>query len=202
MRQYALVPATDAELVDAWFRLGFGHQQALGIREVPPAEASPPGVSVRAPGPDDLDDLVALDRLAEHQAGAPVFGGEPPRQDPEELRAELLEELEDGSVATLVAELDGRVVGCATVAPIAYSSLHRGLAQAEDACLLGYAYTLPEARGSGAGRALTDGVFGWARERGYARIVVDWRVTNLLASRFWPARGFRPTFLRLYRSIP
>jgi hypothetical protein len=27
-------------------------------------------------------------------------------------------------------------------------------------------------------------------------------MTNLLASRFWPARGFRPTFLRLYRSIP
>jgi hypothetical protein len=27
-------------------------------------------------------------------------------------------------------------------------------------------------------------------------------VTNLLASRFWPKRGFRPFFLRLYRSIP
>jgi hypothetical protein len=27
-------------------------------------------------------------------------------------------------------------------------------------------------------------------------------VTNLLASRFWPRRGFRTTFLRLYRSIP
>ena len=30
----------------------------------------------------------------------------------------------------------------------------------------------------------------------------DWRVTNLLASRFWPRRGFRTTFLRLYRHIP
>jgi hypothetical protein len=27
-------------------------------------------------------------------------------------------------------------------------------------------------------------------------------VTNLLASRFWPRRGFRTTFLRVYRSIP
>jgi hypothetical protein len=27
-------------------------------------------------------------------------------------------------------------------------------------------------------------------------------VTNLLSSRFWPARGFRETFLRLYRHIP
>src|SRR5919198_74044 len=34
-RHYTLVPATDAALVDAWFRLGFGQQQAHGIREVP-----------------------------------------------------------------------------------------------------------------------------------------------------------------------
>jgi hypothetical protein len=33
-------------------------------------------------------------------------------------------------------------------------------------------------------------------------MVTDWRVTNLLSSRFWPARGFRTTFLRLYRHIP
>jgi hypothetical protein len=33
-------------------------------------------------------------------------------------------------------------------------------------------------------------------------MVTDWRMTNMLASRFWPKRGFRVTFLRLYRSIP
>jgi hypothetical protein len=33
-------------------------------------------------------------------------------------------------------------------------------------------------------------------------MVTDWRVTNLLASRFWQRRGFEPVFLRLYRSIP
>ena len=44
--------------------------------------------------------------------------------------------------------------------------------------------------------------FAWARERGHETMVVDWRVTNLLASRFWPRRGFRESFLRLYRSIP
>ena len=44
--------------------------------------------------------------------------------------------------------------------------------------------------------------FAWARERGHEVMVTDWRVTNLLSSRFWPARGFRETFLRLYRHIP
>ena len=32
-------------------------------------------------------------------------------------------------------------------------------------------------------------------------MVTDWRATNLLSSRFWTARGFRPTFLRLHRLI-
>jgi hypothetical protein len=40
------------------------------------------------------------------------------------------------------------------------------------------------------------------RELGFPTMITDWRVTNLLSSRFWPKRGFRPTFLRLYRSIP
>src|SRR5215210_6139505 len=33
-RHYSLVPTSDAALVDAWFRLGFGHQQAHAIREL------------------------------------------------------------------------------------------------------------------------------------------------------------------------
>ena len=41
-----------------------------------------------------------------------------------------------------------------------------------------------------------------AREAGYEACGTDWRATNLLASRFWPRRGFRPTFLRLYRHLP
>jgi hypothetical protein len=43
--------------------------------------------------------------------------------------------------------------------------------------------------------------FAWARACRHDAIVVDWRVTNLLASRFWTARGLRPTFLPLHRLI-
>jgi hypothetical protein len=39
------------------------------------------------------------------------------------------------------------------------------------------------------------------RETGYRTAVTDWRATNLLSSRTWPRLGFRPTFLRLFRSI-
>jgi ribosomal protein S18 acetylase RimI-like enzyme len=200
-RHYAMVPASDAPLVDAWFRVGFGQQQALGMREVPPLTEIDRGVTVRVARSGDIEALVPLDLLGEHQAGSPTFAPTPaPNAD--EVRDDLAEEIADPRAALLVAELDGRVVGCATAAPVEYSGLHGGLARPEHACVLGYAATLPEVRGSGAGLALTDGVYAWAREEGYGTIVVDWRVANLLASRFWEGRGFRTTFLRLYRSIP
>jgi hypothetical protein len=31
---------------------------------------------------------------------------------------------------------------------------------------------------------------------------VDRRMVNLLSSRFWPRRGFRARYLRLYRAVP
>jgi GNAT superfamily N-acetyltransferase len=57
-------------------------------------------------------------------------------------------------------------------------------------------------RGTGLGVALTNYVIGWAAENGFETMSTDWRLTNLVASRFWPARGFRPAFIRVYRSIP
>ncbi len=127
----------------------------------------------------------------------------------EEITASSLIKIDhDGNVIAkpdfgeLVAELDGRVVGVFVVAPIELSSRNAGLARPEGATLLAWAATRPDVRGSGAGVALTEAAFAWARERGYRVVVTDWRETNLLASRFWPARGFRRTFLRLYRSIP
>ena len=71
-----------------------------------------------------------------------------------------------------------------------------------DSIDLANAATEPSDRGSGVGVALAAHVLGWAHEHGYPTMITDWRMTNLEASRFWPRRGFRETFLRLYRSIP
>jgi ribosomal protein S18 acetylase RimI-like enzyme len=202
-RHYAQVPATDPELVNAWFRLSFGAQHASAIQETPEAtDETPLGVKVRRAVEDDVDAVVRLDlELPRHQELSPVFAPGP-RYTEEESRADFLEELDDRERALLVAEIDGHVVGALVMVDVAKSSLHSGLSRPERAAFLGFAATLPEARGSGAGLALTNGGLAWAREHGYPVTVVDWRETNLLASRFWPARGFRRTFLRLYRSIP
>ncbi|MEP6910243.1 MAG: GNAT family N-acetyltransferase [Actinomycetota bacterium] len=202
-RHYALVPATDLDLVDAWFRLSFGAQHAMGIQETPERLDSPvTGVEVRRAGPADIEETMATGSvLSEHQLRSPVFGSYPLPTD-EELRADVLEELSDAEAATFIAEREGRPVGALVMVPADKSSMHAGLARPERAALLGYAATLPEVRGSGAGLALTNAGLAWARENDYPVVVVDWRETNLLSSRFWPARGFRRTFLRLYRSIP
>jgi GNAT superfamily N-acetyltransferase len=200
MRQYVMAPAADAAAVDAWFRLSFGQQHAHGIREVPDV-SWPPGV--RLAGMEDIDELVELSPLlVEHQARAPVFGIGLPRESPEEIRAEILEDLANPDFGELVAEQDGRIVGAFQLVPVELSGQHSSLARPEGAVLLSWAATRPEVRGSGAGVALTNAGFAWAREHGYKTMVTDWRETNLLSSRFWPQRGFRRTFLRLYRSIP
>jgi len=201
---YALAPAGDAVLIDAWFRLGFGAQHAHGIQEVPPHTdvRMPPGVEIRPPRADEVEELIAVDlALPEHQAKAPVFSRRSPPSR-EESRKEWLETLAGDEEHILIGYLEGRPVACWAYVPLERSSEHKGLTQAQNAAFLGFASTLPEARGSGLGVALTDAGFAWAAEQDYSVMVTDWRETNLLASRFWPRRGFRRTFLRLYRSIP
>jgi ribosomal protein S18 acetylase RimI-like enzyme len=200
-RHYAIVPATDRALVDAWFRLSFGAQHAQGIREVPEAAGANSDFVVRPAGAEDAETAARLDLLLpDFQGRSPVFGGGTP-PGLEELVAEYADSIDHETEGILLVEQDGQTVGLLTVGDVSLSGLHVGLSRPERAAILGLATTLPEVRGSGAGVALTDACFAWAREHGYGTIVVDWRETNLRSSRFWPNRGFRRTFLRLYRAI-
>jgi ribosomal protein S18 acetylase RimI-like enzyme len=202
-RHYALVPASDPGLVEAWFRLGFGQQHAHALQEVTPRKvAPPPGIEIREPREEEIEELIEVDlALPAHQGRSPVFSsiGQPTR---EESREEWHSTLADDEEHVLAAYEDGRPVAVWSVSPLEVSSQHRGLGRPERAAFLGFASTLPEFRGSGVGLALTDASFAWAAENRYEVMVTDWRVTNLLSSRFWIKRGFRPVFLRLYRSIP
>lgn len=199
---YALVPSHDRDVVDAWFRLAFGHQHTHALVEAPSAPHPPvAGVTVRRPRRDDIPALAALDlALPEHQALSPVFSaGSMPTLD--EARADWEESFDDPDYTAYVAEVDGRVVGAAVACALGKSSLHEGLACPDEAGFLGFAAVLPAARGRGAGRALGQAVLDWTAEAGYRVSVTDWRATNLLSSRAWPRLGYRDTFLRLHRNI-
>jgi ribosomal protein S18 acetylase RimI-like enzyme len=201
---HVLVPATDARLVDAWFRLDFGQQHLHAAREAPPASfgvVPRTELTIRLALPRDIEPLVELERvLPLHLAGSPVFSRLPvsPR---EEIIAELVTDLVDPKYHFLVAEHEGRVIGTAIGCSLEVSTGATGLNRPPNAGYLAYAAVLPEARGLGAGRALGDAVLVWSRDAGYDWIATDWRSTNLEADRTWLGMGFRPTFRRLHRMI-
>ena len=195
---YALVPANDSSLLDAWFRLSFGAQQGHGVIGIPEREW-PEGV--REATEADVEKLVEIGPyLSRHQRRSPVFSSVP-EQTADQVRADVLDDFSLEGVANLVYEQDGRIVGNFFVCPLELSGAHSGLARPPGAAFLGFAVTHPDVRGSGVGVALTDASFAWSRAHGYETMVTDWRVTNLLSSRFWPRRGFRTSFLRLHRWI-
>jgi GNAT superfamily N-acetyltransferase len=198
-RQHAVfLPSHDAELVDAWFRLSFGASAAMAIRETAAAEETfHGGVAIRGGTPDDFTDAARLElAMGEAMEPSPSFS-EVFQQTYEEVLAEWQEEEDWSQYELFVAERDGRVVG--------HILLYRrppDLRVPENSIDLSQGSTEPEARGTGVGRALTEHVLAWAHEQGIPVMTTDWRMTNLWASRFWPKRGFRPVFLRLYRHIP
>jgi ribosomal protein S18 acetylase RimI-like enzyme len=202
-RHTVLVPAHDRELLEAWWRVSFGQQHAHGVQEVPAetAVSIPDRFEIRAPRADEIEQLIDVDlALPEHQSLSPVFGGTHGTR--EESREEWLETFAGTDEEILIGAFEGRPVACWAGVPAERSGTNRGLLLPDRAYFIGFASTLPQFRGSGIGVALTQAAFARAAAQGYPAMITDWRVTNLLSSRFWPRRGFRFSFLRLYRAIP
>jgi GNAT superfamily N-acetyltransferase len=192
------VPATDPELLDVWFRLAFGCQAFSAVREVELADPVDFGGTIRECTPDDLEAVVDLDlELYDHQALTPSFSDfpVPPR---EQLAKEELAEMWDGQGWPFVAERAGRIIGLLVL----YARPEGDLRVPANNIDLAFAATRTDVRTSGVGLALYAHAMGWAHEHGYRSMTTDWRAVNLLSSRFWPRRGFRAQYLRLYRRVP
>ena len=200
VRRFAVaVPASDRDLLDAWFRLAFGCQFYWGVR--PSEEIAPAGadVLIRPATPDDLEAEFEAERILwELQTLSPSFSGrEAPSLD--QFRVEWDELLaQPETYAPFVAERDGRAVGHSLL----YHRPAGDLRVPEANLDLAHMVTLPEVRGTGVGRALTEHALTYAAVHDCRSVTIVWRSVNLLASRFWPRRGFRPQYLRLYRAIP
>jgi len=198
------LPASSAELIDAFFRLAFGCQFIWAVRETSPSLSTPTeldvdGVSIRPSTPDDLDAVAGFDEILwRHQALSPSFSGlqVPSAEGFREEWSNLWREEE--YPLHVVAERDGRVVGHALL----YHRPGGDLRVPARNIDLAHVATLADVRGTGVGLALTRHMLAWANRHNFDSMTTDWRSVNLLSSRFWPRRGFRAQYLRLYRAIP
>jgi GNAT superfamily N-acetyltransferase len=194
---FVFVPAIP-ELIDPWFRLAFGASAALAARETAPQPLVDARVVIRESAPEDARTAARLDNLMiEAMLPSPSFSTIG-LEDEEALAAEWAEVWDEPEKHRhFIAEREGRAVG--------HILLYRrppDLRVPAESIDLSAASTAPEERGTGVGLALTHHVLGWAHENGVPVMTTDWRMTNLWASRFWPRRGFRPSFIRLERCIP
>ena len=198
-RHLALIPASDEALIDPWLRLAFGVQFVWAVRETAAMKPVDVGIRIRPGTPNDLELVAKLDRgLHEHQAGPPSFSGVAIASD-EEFRADWSDLWDDPDLYThFVAERAGMPVGHVVL----YRRPTGDLRVPNDNIDLSHAATLPAARRSGVSLALMGHALTWAHEHGFRSMTTDWRSVNLLSSRHWPRRGFRPTFYRLYRALP
>jgi ribosomal protein S18 acetylase RimI-like enzyme len=199
---YVLVPASDEDLLRAWYRLGFGQQQAHAVR--PLQDKTPvtaPKVVVRRARRSDLPALARLEvELPRQHSLAPTFSASPVPSY-EECLAGWEEDFDDPAYTTFVAEFEGVVVGSSIGCSLELSSSHPSLTRPDHAGFLAFAAVFPHARGRGAGRALGEAVIAWTAQAGYDCVATDWRVTNLLSSRTWPRLGFVESFVRLHRLV-
>jgi ribosomal protein S18 acetylase RimI-like enzyme len=195
-RRRVYVPASDAGLVDAWFRLAFGLQFTYAAREL--SAGKPSGVDVRPGRREDLDAVVALQQsFTRHLHTSPSYSARVPSTD-DAIRARWEGTWDDERFTHFVAVRDERVVGHLLL----YRQPAEGLRIPAGNIDLALLVVDPDTRGRGVGSQLTAHALGSAFEEGYRAVTVDWRVVNLAADRFFRRRGFRPTFFRLSRHIP
>jgi len=178
--------------LDPWYRLGFAQMHAYGRRESGAERLKLPDVTIRHGGPADLESAIRIDRVI-HDAEAKTPSFSSFELDEATHRSDWEATLAGDDVGYFVVELGGEPVGHTTIYPDAHD---------DEALHLASTAVLPEAQGRGIGLVLTTHALAHARELGYPRMWTNWRVTNLRASQYWPARGFQVARIRLVRQLP
>lgn len=200
---FILIPAGEQARLEAWQWLGFAFEQVHALLSLddwtPQAISLPEGLVIRRAQPRDAAVLAELAPvIRRHLAGAPVWGVALPEEE-QEVRQGYAELAEDAAWVVWLAFLDGKALGMQ-----GYHTEETGAGDPliPDECFnLTVAATVPQARGLGIGVALTQRGLRYAQEAGYRWCSSDWRITSLLASRFWPRRGFRPVAYRMVRHV-
>jgi GNAT superfamily N-acetyltransferase len=127
----------------------------------------------------ELDDLDALVPLFD---GYRRFYGQPP--DPDAARTFLADRIKRGESVIFLAVADGEIVGFTQLYP-SFSSV-----SLKRLWVLNDLFVEPDARRSGAGRALLLRAERWATETGAKGLTLSTQITNLSAQRLYESCGW------------
>ena len=188
-------PATEA----AWVALGFGRVNAVAVRDLAPLERPPASdVEVRVATPEELD---IVDRLVDEEAVfharqpdvPPLPAGRDGRRGPSRARHRA------GERRPRLLDRPARRarVGVISVGPGVGSPLY----VPDGAAYIAATAVMPDARGSGAGAALVEAAFAWARDHGHLAACLHFSTANATSTSFWTGVGFTPVMVHLRRRL-
>lgn len=151
-----------------------------------PARVKRPPLTVRVATLDDLDIVVSLRiALLRAHAGNVIYGKL--RADAEErARTLFARQLASPGEVMLLAERDGRVVGCLRCV----RSIGSPLLEPPEYAYISSVYVRPEARRGGVLRALMTEAERWCAARGLREMRLHNAADNDVASATWQALGF------------
>ncbi len=200
---FARISALDAPLVHAWFSMAFGIEQVHAVLDLETIPTTPPpmpdNVTVRPLTADDRDVLANMsDTIWRQLTQAPTWAIQVP-ENAAETREGWRELADEEDYKVWLAFHNDKLVAMQGYVPA--DAGDEDMSVPDNSAELGVAATLPAARGLGIGRVMTHNTLTKAREAGFRYSETDWRSANLLASRFWPNRGYKPVLYRLSRRI-
>lgn len=200
---FAQIPPQEEALVWQWFTLCFGIEQVYALMDMERFESKPvrelPGVEIRRATTEDSEHFRTMsDVIWRVLVKGPVWSIHLPER--QALHHRQYGELVDEPEGTLwIALSEGEPAGYQAYYPEETSD--DNLMVPDQCAELGIAGTVERYRGAGIGTAMTQTGLSHIKAEGYRYCFTDWRSTNLLASRFWPRRGFEPVMYRLSRRI-
>jgi ribosomal protein S18 acetylase RimI-like enzyme len=158
-----------------------------------------PEVEIRPATLADFEAMIDLDQAsAEHHAVIDPRAWEVPDR---AGSADFLRrrQAEDPSRQTLVATVEGRVVGMVEIA-IVVTGVAGGAMRRIRSADLGIA-VLPGWRNRGIGEHLMQAAEAWARDRGATQVILDLSAANEGAQRFYVRLGYEVYGLQMRRSL-
>jgi hypothetical protein len=195
---YTLVPIANTVYYEAFLKLSFAIEQVhavMNIEEYKPFENAA-DVDIRLTNKMDSEVLGKMSSIiSTFQNSAPVFIPALP-----EVLANIKRAfkglVEEEDVIVLIAEKDKKDLGFQE-----YEMITPNLMTPDDGIELCTAGTYSSQMGSGVGKKLMNEGCRVIKEKGYGNITIDWRITNLASSTFWPKCGFKPVAYKMIRFI-